>query len=116
MAKVVTLVLVLRHSIETRSIVVVIVIIIIIVILIIIIININIILICPYQFRATISMKEMKREEPEMVSMGMATPKGGTDTIKRAEMRVADTDTFKGRVMKVPESEMVCVVELKFIR
>ncbi|XP_068748062.1 band 4.1-like protein 2 isoform X2 [Montipora capricornis] len=56
--------------------------------------------------RATISMKEMKREEPEMVSMGMATPKGGTDTIKRAEMRVADTDTFKGRVMKVPESEM----------
>ena len=52
-------------------------------------------------------MREMKREEPEMVSMAMATPKTGTDTIKRAEMRVADSDTFKGRVLKLPESETV---------
>ena len=53
-------------------------------------------------------MREMKREEPELVSMGVATPKTGTDTIKRAEMRVADSDTFKGRVLQVPESEKVC--------
>ena len=52
-------------------------------------------------------MREMKREEPELVSMGVATPKTGTDTIKRAEMRVADSDTFKGRVLQVPESEKV---------
>ncbi|XP_029194495.2 protein 4.1-like isoform X1 [Acropora millepora] len=55
--------------------------------------------------RATYAMREMKREEPELVSMGVATPKTGTDTIKRAEMRVADSDTFKGRVLQVPESE-----------
>lgn len=56
--------------------------------------------------RATYTMKELKKEEPEMVSVGMATPKSGVDTIKRAEMRVADTDTYKGRVLKLPESEM----------
>ncbi|KAM7443384.1 hypothetical protein ABFA07_007845 [Porites harrisoni] len=56
--------------------------------------------------RATYTMKELKKEEPEMVSVGMATPKSGVDTIKRAETRVADTDTYKGRVLKLPESEM----------
>ena len=61
-------------------------------------------------------MKELKKEEPEMVSVGMATPKSGVDTIKRAEMRVADTDTYKGRVLKLPESEMVrcCVLPFDF--
>ena len=49
----------------------------------------------------------MKKEEPEMVSMGVATPVSGVDTIKRAQMRVADTDSYKGRVLKMPESEMV---------
>lgn len=52
-------------------------------------------------------MEKTKTEEPEFVSMGVATPKSGFDTIKRAEMRVADTDTFKGRVQKMPEDEMV---------
>lgn len=56
--------------------------------------------------RATYAMKEMKTEEPEMVSMGMATPISGGDTIKRAETRVADTDTYKGRVLKLPETQM----------
>lgn len=52
-------------------------------------------------------MEKTKKEEPEFVSMGVATPTSGFDTIKRAEMRVADTDTFKGRVLKMPEDEMV---------
>ena len=59
-------------------------------------------------------MKELKKEEPEMVSVGMATPKSGADTIKRAETRVADTDTYKGRVLKLPESEMVRCYGLPF--
>ena len=59
-------------------------------------------------------MKELKKEEPEMVSVGMATPKSGVDTIKRAETRVADTDTYKGRVLKLPESEMVRCYGLPF--
>ena len=49
----------------------------------------------------------MKKEEPEMVSMGVATPKSGMDTIKRAEMRVADTDSYKGHVHKLPDNELV---------
>lgn len=52
-------------------------------------------------------MEKTKKEEPEFVSMGVATPTSGFDTIKRAEMRVADTDTYKGRVLKMPEDEMV---------
>jgi len=52
-------------------------------------------------------MREMKKEEPEMVSMGVATPVSGMDTIKRAEMRSADADAYKGRVHKLPESELV---------
>jgi len=51
-------------------------------------------------------MREMKKEEPEMVSMGVATPVSGMDTIKRAEMRSADADAYKGRVHKLPESEL----------
>ena len=42
-----------------------------------------------------------------MVSMGVATPVSGMDTIKRAQMRVADTDSYKGRVQKMPEDEVV---------
>lgn len=38
--------------------------------------------------------------------MGVATPVSGFDTIKRAETRVADTDTYKGRVQKLPQDEM----------
>jgi len=52
-------------------------------------------------------MEKTKKEEPEFVSMGVATPTSGFDTIKRAEMRVADTDTYKGRVRKMPEDDMV---------
>lgn len=52
-------------------------------------------------------MEKTKKEEPEFVSMGVATPTTGFDTIKRAEMRVADTDTYKGRVLKMPEDEQV---------
>lgn len=48
-----------------------------------------------------------KKEEPEFVSVGVATPTTGFDTIKRAETRTADTDTYKGRVLKMPEDEMV---------
>lgn len=51
--------------------------------------------------------KTKTTEEPEFVSMGVATPTSGFDTIKRAETRVADTDTYKGRVLKMPEDEMV---------
>ena len=50
-----------------------------------------------------------------MVTATDATPKSGTDTIKRAEMRVADSDTFKGRAMKLPESGVVCVVNLELM-
>ncbi|KAJ7391164.1 hypothetical protein OS493_020195 [Desmophyllum pertusum] len=56
--------------------------------------------------RAKFTMEQTKKEEPEFVSMGVATPVSGFDTIKRAEMRVADTDTYKGRVQKMPEAEM----------
>lgn len=52
-------------------------------------------------------MEKTRKEEPEFVSMGVATPTSGFDTIKRAEMRVADTDTYKGRVLKMPQDEMV---------
>lgn len=52
-------------------------------------------------------MQEMKKEEPEMVSMAVATPISSMDTIKRAETRVADTDSYKGHVRKLPENEMV---------
>lgn len=57
--------------------------------------------------RAKFTMEKAKKEEPEFVSMGVATPVTGFDTIKRAEMRVADTDTYKGHVHKLPEAEMV---------
>ena len=58
-------------------------------------------------FRATFTLEKVKKEEPEFVSMGVATPVSGFDTIKRAETRVADTDTYKGRVQKLPQDEMV---------
>ena len=61
-------------------------------------------------------MQEMKKEEPEMVSMGVATPISGMDTIKRAEMRVADTDSYKGHVRKLPENEMVRWRFFSFLR
>ena len=51
--------------------------------------------------------KTKTSEEPEFVSMGVATPTSGFDTIKRAETRVADTDTYKGRVLKMPEDQTV---------
>lgn len=56
--------------------------------------------------RATFTLEKVKKEEPEFVSMGVATPVSGFDTIKRAETRVADTDTYKGRVQKLPQDEM----------
>ncbi|XP_078361978.1 uncharacterized protein LOC144646306 isoform X2 [Oculina patagonica] len=56
--------------------------------------------------RATFTMEKTKKEEPEFVSMGVATPTTGFDTIKRAQMKVADTDTYKGHVKKMPEDEM----------
>lgn len=52
-------------------------------------------------------MEKVEKEEPEFVSMGVATPVSGFDTIKRAETRVADTDTYKGRVKKLPQEEVV---------
>ena len=58
-------------------------------------------------FRATFTMEKVEKEEPEFVSMGVATPVSGFDTIKRAETRVADTDTYKGRVKKLPQEEVV---------
>ena len=57
--------------------------------------------------RAKFTVEKTRKEEPEFVSMGVATPTSGFDTIKRAEMRVADTDTYKGRVLKMPEDEKV---------
>lgn len=56
--------------------------------------------------RATFTMEKVEKEEPEFVSMGVATPVSGFDTIKRAETRVADTDTYKGRVKKLPQEEV----------
>ena len=45
----------------------------------------------------------MKEEEP--IKFGIATPTVGTGTLKRAEVKLADTDSYKGRVERVSDSD-----------
>ena len=45
--------------------------------------------------------RPVKEDEP--LKFGVATPTAGTGTLKRAEVKVADTDSFKGRVARMTD-------------
>ena len=45
--------------------------------------------------------------------MGVATPVTGGDTIKRAKTKVADTDTYQGRVVKMSDVDKV-IIKIRF--
>lgn len=45
--------------------------------------------------------KPLMDDEP--LKFGVATPTAGTGTLKRAEMKLADTDSYKGRVVRMSD-------------
>ena len=47
--------------------------------------------------------KPLKEDEP--IKFGVATPTAGTGTLKRAEMKLADTDSYKGRVLRMTDDQ-----------
>lgn len=48
-----------------------------------------------------------KKDEAELLEFSFATPTSSGDTIKRAKMKTAETDSYKGRVVRVQDDAPV---------